>query len=314
MADQQLSHFNQLSLKPQLLRALEVREYKSMTPVQAASLPSVLRGTDLTVRAKTGSGKTCCFSLEFLQKIRLEDKRPQALVLCPTRELAEQVAGELRKLAAFLPNIKVLSLYGGVSIGYQIRSLRHGARVLVGTPGRIADLHRKGHLDFSRVHTSVLDEADRMLEMGFLDEVSALLETLPSNRQNLLFSATFPAPILQLAQDFLIEPKNVVVEETQTQNIQERFTLVKKRIGIKPCSPCSTMGLLREVSFFATPRLSVRNCLNSCEKTARKPPFSTVVWNNETGTRPWCFLKTAPAIFSSQRMSQPGGSISKGCL
>ena len=171
-----------------------------MTPVQAQSLPPVLSGKDIIAQAKTGSGKTAAFSLGVLAKLNVKRFRIQSLVLCPTRELAEQVAVEMRKLARGIHNIKILTLCGGVSIGPQIGSLEHGAHIIVGTPGRVDDHIRKGTLRLDDVETLVLDEADQMLDMGFQDTLDAIIDRIPTNRQTLLFSATFPKSIEAIAK------------------------------------------------------------------------------------------------------------------
>ena len=179
--------FFQLPLSPGQLANLKQLGYARMTDIQAAALPLALAGSDLIAQAKTGSGKTATFALTLLGKLNPRDFGTQALVLCPTRELAVQVATEIRRLARHQQNIKAVTLCGGPSIGPQIGSLEHGAHIVVGTPGRIRDHLRKQTLDLGRVGTLVLDEADRMLAMGFLDDLSAIIEATPAKRQTLLF-------------------------------------------------------------------------------------------------------------------------------
>ena len=166
-----------------------------MTAIQAASLPLAMSGKDLIGQAMTGSGKTAAFALPLLTRLNPRDFGTQALVLCPTRELAGQVASEIRRLARYQQNIKVVTLCGGQAIGPQIGSLEHGAHVVVGTPGRIKDHLRKQTLDLSRINCLVLDEADRMLEMGFVEDMETIISQTPPGRQTLLFSATFPTDI-----------------------------------------------------------------------------------------------------------------------
>ncbi|RBQ30317.1 ATP-dependent RNA helicase DbpA, partial [Arcobacter sp. FW59] len=173
------SKFSSIALKPELLNTLDSLGYTEMTPIQALSLPTILNGKDVIGQGKTGSGKTAAFGLGVLQNLRVKRFRVQSLVLCPTRELADQVAKEIRTLARGIHNIKVLTLCGGMPMGPQIGSLEHGAHILVGTPGRILDHLEKDRIDLSELNTLVLDEADRMLEMGFQDALDAVIEAAP---------------------------------------------------------------------------------------------------------------------------------------
>ncbi|MCV6626289.1 MAG: ATP-dependent RNA helicase DbpA [Cellvibrionaceae bacterium] len=219
--------FSSLSLRPELSDNLASLGYKSMTEIQAACLPTALAGKDMIAQAKTGSGKTAAFSLTLLQRLKVERFRVQAMVLCPTRELADQVAVEIRRLARGIHNIKVLTLCGGVSIGPQLGSLEHGAHIVVGTPGRIQDHLRKGSLDLSNLHTLVLDEADRMLDMGFADAIAAIAEQCPKQRQTLLFSATYPKEIETISQHYQQNPSRVQVESRHSQdNIAQQVYMV----------------------------------------------------------------------------------------
>ncbi|MFJ4351691.1 ATP-dependent RNA helicase DbpA [Pseudomonas sp. NPDC089428] len=207
-----------------MLANLDALGYASMTPIQAQSLPVILRGQDLIAQAKTGSGKTAAFGIGLLNPINPRYFGCQALVLCPTRELADQVAKELRRLARAEDNIKILTLCGGVSLGPQIASLEHGAHIIVGTPGRIQQHLDKGTLVLDGLNTLVLDEADRMLDMGFFDAIASIIGKTPSRRQTLLFSATYPTGIEQLAADFMRKPQQVKVESLHTDNqIEQRF-------------------------------------------------------------------------------------------
>ncbi len=199
-----------------------------MTPIQAKSLPQVLLGKDVIGQGKTGSGKTATFGLGLLQNLDVKKFRVQSLVLCPTRELADQVAKEIRKLARAIHNIKVLTLCGGMPMGPQIGSLEHGAHILVGTPGRILDHMEKGRINLDHLNTLVLDEADRMLDMGFQDALDAIIEHTPSNRQTLLFSATFPESIEAISKRILRNPTLVKVESTHdTVSIRQHFYTVE---------------------------------------------------------------------------------------
>ena len=184
------SPFSKLALAPQVIANLTQLGYVEMTPIQAAALPIALAGHDLLAQAKTGSGKTAAFALAMLDKLNPRHFGIQALVLCPTRELAEQVAVETRRLARSEENIKVLTIVGGVPVRNQLASLEHGAHVIVGTPGRVLDLLEREALDLASLKTLVLDEADRMLDMGFVDDIKAVAGACPKTRQTLLFSAT----------------------------------------------------------------------------------------------------------------------------
>ena len=216
--------FATLPLSAAMLANLDALGYASMTPIQAQSLPVILKGQDLIAQAKTGSGKTAAFGIGLLNPINPRYFGCQALVLCPTRELADQVAKELRRLARAEDNIKILTLCGGVSLGPQIASLEHGAHIIVGTPGRIQQHLDKGTLVLDGLNTLVLDEADRMLDMGFFDAIANIIGKTPTRRQTLLFSATYPAGIEQLAKDFMRQPQQVKVEALHSDSqIEQRF-------------------------------------------------------------------------------------------
>ncbi|MET0382775.1 MAG: ATP-dependent RNA helicase DbpA [Burkholderiaceae bacterium] len=204
--------FSRLPLAPQVVANLTQLGYVDMTPVQAAALPLALAGHDLVAQAKTGSGKTAAFALAMLDKLNPRHFGIQALVLCPTRELAEQVAVETRRLARCEENVKVLTIAGGVPVRGQLASLEHGAHVIVGTTGRVLDLLERQALDLSGLKTLVLDEADRMLDMGFLDDIRAIAGACPKARQTLLFSATFPDGIVALSRQFMRDPRRVELE------------------------------------------------------------------------------------------------------
>lgn len=180
-----------------------------MTDIQAQSLPLIIAGDDVIGQGKTGSGKTAAFGLGILQKLNVKKFRVQSLVLCPTRELADQVAKEIRKLARGIHNIKVLTLCGGMPVGPQIGSLEHGAHIIVGTPGRIEDHLNKARLSLEHLNLLVLDEADRMLEMGFQTALDAIVDQCPKQRQTLLFSATFPDKIKSISSAIMASPKHV---------------------------------------------------------------------------------------------------------
>ncbi|MFI8336021.1 MULTISPECIES: ATP-dependent RNA helicase DbpA [Pseudomonas] len=207
-----------------MLANLDSLGYAQMTPIQAQSLPVILKGMDLIAQAKTGSGKTAAFGIGLLNPVNPRFFGCQALVICPTRELADQVAKEIRRLARAEDNIKVLTLCGGVSFGPQIGSLEHGAHIIVGTPGRIQQHLRKGSLKLDGLNTLVLDEADRMLDMGFYDAIEDIIRQTPERRQTLLFSATYPVGIKQLSSKFMRNPQQVKAEALHTDSqIEQRF-------------------------------------------------------------------------------------------
>ncbi|MDE2204375.1 MAG: ATP-dependent RNA helicase DbpA [Burkholderiaceae bacterium] len=216
--------FSTLALAPAVLANLAQLGYTDMTPIQAASLPIALAGHDLIAQAKTGSGKTAAFALALLARLDARNFDVQAMVLCPTRELADQVAQEIRRLARAEENVKVLTLCGGTPMRPQAASLEHGAHVIVGTPGRIMDHLERGNLALGALKTLVLDEADRMLDMGFFDDIATVVRQCPPDRQTLLFSATYPEGIAKLSQRFLRNPKEVKLEERHDDSkIRQRF-------------------------------------------------------------------------------------------
>ena len=216
--------FSALALNPATLENLQALGYLEMTPIQAASLPTALLGKDLIAQAQTGSGKTAAFALALLANLNPRRFAVQAMVLCPTRELADQVATEIRRLARAEENIKVVTLCGGVALRGQRASLEHGAHIVVGTPGRIMDHLAREYLALDALGTLVLDEADRMLDMGFLEDIKTVVAQCPPARQTLLFSATYPEGIEKLAKQFMREPVLVKVEAPVAQNlIEQRF-------------------------------------------------------------------------------------------
>ncbi|MCG9677266.1 ATP-dependent RNA helicase DbpA [Vibrio sp. Isolate24] len=219
-----ITSFKSLNLRSELIETLNSLNYTEMTPIQQQALPLVLEGKDVIGQGKTGSGKTAAFTLGLLSNLNVKRFRVQTLVLCPTRELADQVAKEVRTLARGIHNIKVLTLCGGMPMGPQIGSLEHGAHILVGTPGRILDHLSKGRINLAEMNTLVLDEADRMLEMGFEEAIDAIIDEAPQDRQTLLFSATFPKNIESLASKVMRDPQMIKVESThQTTTIEQRF-------------------------------------------------------------------------------------------
>ena len=211
-----------------MLANLESLGFKSMTAIQAQSLPPILAGKDVIAQGQTGSGKTVAFGLGLLSTIDFSLFKAQGLVLCPTRELAEQVSSELRRLARSIPNVKIITLYGGTPLKAQANSLEKGVHIVIGTPGRIEDHLNKNTLDLSNMKTLILDEADRMLDMGFKKTLDIIIEQVPAARQTLLFSATFPDSIKVIAQKIMQAPVSTSVASTQdTVRVDHHFYLVE---------------------------------------------------------------------------------------
>lgn len=211
--------FSTLKMQSALIDNLQTLGFEQMTPIQEKALPHVLEGSDVIAQAKTGSGKTAVFALGMLEKLELTRFEVQSIVMCPTRELAEQVAEEIRRIARPIPNVKVLTLCGGTPLRPQADSLKSGAHIVVGTPGRIVDHLDKQTLDLSAVTTLVLDEADRMLDMGFEDAMDAVIEEVPRQRQSLLFSATYPKEIESIAKRVMYEPVVVKVVSKHSSSV-----------------------------------------------------------------------------------------------
>ncbi|MCD9028472.1 DEAD/DEAH box helicase [Luteimonas sp. BDR2-5] len=220
--------FTDLALPETLLRALAAVGYESPSPIQAATIPPLLAGRDVLGQAQTGTGKTAAFALPVLAQIDPAARKPQALVLAPTRELAIQVAEAFHKYAAFMPGFHVLPIYGGQGYAQQLSALKRGVQVIVGTPGRVIDHLERGSLDLSELRCLVLDEADEMLRMGFIDDVEAVLKKTPETRQVALFSATMPTQIRRIAQTYLKDPVEIAIKATTTTaaNIRQRYWMV----------------------------------------------------------------------------------------
>ncbi|MCX7066823.1 MAG: DEAD/DEAH box helicase [Methylococcales bacterium] len=223
-----LPSFRDLALIEPLLKALDDVGYETPSPIQAQVIPFMLQGKDVLGQAQTGTGKTAAFALPILSRIDLKQKDPQVLVLAPTRELAIQVAEAFQRYAAHLKGFHVLPIYGGQDYSTQLRQLKRGAHVVVGTPGRVMDHMRKGTLNLKSLSVLVLDEADEMLRMGFIDDVEWILDQLPEQRQIALFSATMPSVIRKIAQQYLHEPEQITIKVTtaSAENIRQRFWVV----------------------------------------------------------------------------------------
>ena len=191
--------FEELNIKPEILRAVEDMGFEEATPIQSQAIPVMESGVDMIGQAQTGTGKTAAFGIPLLEKVDPENRKVQALVLCPTRELEIQVSEEIRNLAKYLHGIKVLPIYGGQDMSRQIRSLKGGVQIIIGTPGRVMDHMRRHTIRLNDLHTVVLDEADEMLNMGFREDIETILKDTPDDRQTVLFSATMPQAILEIA-------------------------------------------------------------------------------------------------------------------
>jgi len=228
---QQYSTFAELNLQPELLRAVQDAGYETPSPIQAQTIPLLLGGRDVLGQAQTGTGKTAAFALPLLSRIDLSQKTPQVMVLAPTRELAIQVAEAFKTYARHLKGFNVLPIYGGQSYDIQLRQLKRGVHVVVGTPGRVMDHMRRKTLNLSKLQALVLDEADEMLRMGFIDDVQWILEQTPDNRQIALFSATMPPVIRKIAQQHLNNPEQVTikVKEQTAETIRQRYWMVSGR-------------------------------------------------------------------------------------
>ena len=252
--------FSNIGLRPPLFTNLASLGYETMTPIQIASLPILLKGVDVIAQAKTGSGKTAAFGLCILNELNTVSFAVQALVLCPTRELADQVSQSIRQLARLMPNVKVLNLSGGMPFTPQSDSLKHGAHIVVGTPGRIQKHLDKKSLSLNQLNTLVLDEADRMLDMGFFDEIKQIIDCCPRKRQTLLFSATYPKEIEGLANSVMQNPHQIMIEENNELDIEQRFYEV--------AHASHKFSVLKELLLHYKPRSTLIFC-NTKEQTVQ---------------------------------------------
>ncbi len=206
-------NFDELSISDDIKRAIDEMGFEKLTPIQESAIPEALNGNDLIGQAQTGSGKTLAFAVPVLDKIFIPDRSPQAIILCPTRELCMQVASEFEKAGNKIKKLKVLAVYGGQPIGKQTRVLKKGVHVVVGTPGRVIDHIERGNLELIGIESVVLDEADEMLEMGFREDIETILANTPHQRQTLLFSATIPQEIRNIAQKYQKNPKFIKISD-----------------------------------------------------------------------------------------------------
>ena len=245
--------FEDLNLSDAILRAVTDMGFEAASPIQAQAIPAQLEGRDMIGQAQTGTGKTAAFGIPLLQKIDPENKKLQAIVLLPTRELAIQVAEEIRRLAKFMHGIKVLPVYGGQDIVRQIRSLKDGVQVVIGTPGRVMDHMRRKTIRVDHVHTAVLDDAAEMLNMGFLEDMETILSQLPETRQTVMFSATMPPAIADIARKFLQDPVMVRV-------VKKELTVPKVTQYYYEVKPKNKVEVLCRLLDLYSPKLSVVFC------------------------------------------------------
>ena len=227
--------FEDLNLDAKILRAVTDMGFEEASPIQSQSIPLEIQGVDIIGQAQTGTGKTAAFGIPLLQKVDPKNKKLQAIILCPTRELAIQVSDEVRRLGKYMHGVKVLPIYGGQEIGRQIRSLKDGVQVIIGTPGRVMDHMRRKTLKLDHVHTVVLDEADEMLNMGFLEDMETILSELPEERQTVMFSATMPPAIAEIAKKFQKDPQivRVVKKELTVPKVTQYYYEVKPKNKIE---------------------------------------------------------------------------------
>ena len=220
-----------MEIYPEIVRAVEDMGFEEATPIQAQAIPVMMSGVDMIGQAQTGTGKTAAFGIPLLQKVDPESRRLQAIILCPTRELAIQVAEELRNLAKYMQGVKILPIYGGQDIGKQIRSLKGGVQIIIGTPGRVMDHMRRHTIRLGDLHTVVLDEADEMLNMGFREDIETILKDTPGERQTVLFSATMPQAIMEIAETYQRKAVHVKVvkKELTVPNIEQYYYEVRPK-------------------------------------------------------------------------------------
>lgn len=245
--------FDELQLDERMIRAITEMGFEEASPIQAQAIPVVLEGWDIIGQAQTGTGKTAAFGLPLLQKVNPKVKKLQAIVLLPTRELAIQVAEEMRRFSKFMHGIKVLPVYGGQDIVKQIRSLKDGTQIVVGTPGRVMDHMRRKTVKVDYVHTVVLDEADEMLNMGFLEDMETILSQLPEQRQTLMFSATMPQAIADIARRFQNSPVTVRV-------IKKELTVPKVTQYYYEVKPKNKVEVMCRILDMYAPKLSIAFC------------------------------------------------------
>jgi ATP-dependent RNA helicase DeaD len=254
--------FSELGLPDTLLAAIETLGYERPSPIQAMSIPPALLGKDILGLSATGSGKTAAFTLPALSKLDVKELYPQVLILCPTRELAVQVCEEVHRLGAKMPGLHATPVYGGAPMDRQLRALRSGAQLVVGTPGRLLDHLRRGSFDASRIKMAILDEADRMLDMGFKDEMDELLAALPAERQTLFFSATMNPGVSRLIQKFGNKPEVIQIEQKArtVSTVEQSYFEVRQRSKVEVLSRILDMNPPRLGIIFCNTKRSVDEC------------------------------------------------------
>ena len=245
--------FDELQLDERIVRAVTDMGFEAASPIQAQAIPVQLEGLDIIGQAQTGTGKTAAFGIPLLQKIDPDSKKLQAIALCPTRELAIQVAEEIRRLAKYMHGIKVLPIYGGQDIVRQIRGLKDGTQIVIGTPGRVMDHMRRKTIRCDHVHTVIMDEADEMLNMGFLEDMETILSQLPEERQTVMFSATMPPAIQEIARKFQRDPVNVKV-------VKKELTVPKVTQYYYEVKPKTKVEVMCRLLDMYAPKLSVAFC------------------------------------------------------
>lgn len=245
--------FDELQLDDRILRAVTDMGFEAASPIQAKAIPVQLEGLDIVGQAQTGTGKTAAFGIPLLQKVDPKSKKLQAVALCPTRELAIQVAEEIRKLAKYMHGIKIVPIYGGQDIVKQIRSLKDGTQIIIGTPGRVMDHMRRKTVKFDNVHTVIMDEADEMLNMGFLEDMETILSQLPEERQTIMFSATMPDAIAKIANNFQKDPVTVKV-------VKKELTVPKVTQYYYEVKPKNKVEVMCRLLDMYAPKLSIAFC------------------------------------------------------
>lgn len=312
--------FDSLGLSPDILRAVAEQGYREPTPIQQQAIPAVLEGRDLMASAQTGTGKTAGFTLPLLQHLitrqpHAKGRRPvRALILTPTRELAAQIGENVRDYSKYL-NIRSLVVFGGVSINPQMMKLRGGVDVLVATPGRLLDLEHQNAVKLDQVEILVLDEADRMLDMGFIHDIRRVLTKLPAKRQNLLFSATFSDDIKALAEKLLHNPLEIEVarRNTASDQVTQHVHFVDKKRKRELLSHMIGKGNWQQVLVFTRTNMALTIWLNSLIKTASVVRRSTVINRKVRVLVRWPILNRAIFVYWWQLTSLRAVWISKSC-
>ncbi len=259
MTTEMFETFEELGLNEDILKALQEMGFTKPSPIQAQGIPAVMQGSDVIGQAQTGTGKTAAFGIPVLERIDVTSNAVQALILCPTRELAVQVSEELGRLAKYLRGVRIEAIYGGDSIDRQIRSLKKGVHIVVGTPGRVMDHMERRTLKFNEVRMMVLDEADEMLDMGFREDIESILADMPEDRQTILFSATMSKPIMSITKRFLNDPTliKVVRNELTNQNIEQVYFEVKPQAKVEVMTRLIDMHHIKSLLVFCNTKRKV---------------------------------------------------------